>query len=248
MNTKLIAVFALVCLAFYGIPAFALHSGFKDAKGDIVFSEEFIRDYEFAGDAVTKSRSVEPFLKLLKKYKQPEEVVELEVSIGLVYNQRAGLVDPAQAVVHFSNALKYNLPEKTYIQVLMWRGNSLEQLKKHSEALRDYLRGLLACAYYDLSGGWPEIKPPKIPFNRRSNDPEDVQRARDYWMYRNRIDFQRFLLTQRYYFIEATTRVQSHLSIGDHQVLNILEELSPDTSRFSSLMKLLKSRNERPWP
>jgi len=83
MNTKPIAVFGLVCLAFYGIHAFALHSGFKDAKGDTVFSKEFIRDHEFADNAVTESQSIEPFLKLLKKYKQPEEVAELELSIGL---------------------------------------------------------------------------------------------------------------------------------------------------------------------
>jgi hypothetical protein len=130
----------------------------------------------------------------------------------------------------------------------MWRGNSLEQLEKHSEALKDYLRGLLACAYHDLSGGWPEIRQPKVSFDRRSDEPQDIQRARDYQMYRKRMDFQRSLITQRYFFIEAVNRVQPHLTVGDDQLLKILEELSPDTSRFAPIMKLVESENQRPWP
>jgi len=243
-----IAIFALLYVILYGSSAFAFYSGFTDAKGDTVFSQEFIRDYESAQKAVDKSQSAEPFLKLLKKYKQPEQVAELELSIGLIYNQRTGLVDPAKAVIHFSNALKYKLPEKTYIKILMWQGNSLEQLKKYNKALKNYLRGLLACSYHDLSGGWPEISPPKVFLGIGSDDPEDIQRARDYRMYRKRIDFQRFLIMQRYYFIEAVRRIQSHLTISDDQMLKILEELSPDTSRFASIMKLLKSENKRPWP
>jgi len=244
-----IAILALICFALCGTPAFALHSGFTDAKGDTVFSREFIRDYKSAQKAVDKSHSAEPLLKLLKKYKQVEEVAELELSIGVIYSQRGGVIDPAKAVVYFSNVLKYNFPEKTYVQILMWRGNSLEQLKKHNEALKDYLRGLLACSYHDLSGGWPEIKSPKVKiyFSRGSDDPEDVDRARDYRMYRRKIDFQRSLLRHRYFFIEATKRVQSYLSLSNDQVLNTLKEISPDTSRYTLIVNLLRSENYRPW-
>ena len=80
-------------------------------------------------------------LNRLTKYQRPEEQAELQLSIGLVYNQRTGIVDPARAVIHLSHALKYNLPERTYIATCTWRGSSYEQLKKYPEALRDYIRG-----------------------------------------------------------------------------------------------------------
>jgi tetratricopeptide (TPR) repeat protein len=244
-----IVLLVINCVAFWGFPAFALHSGLTDANGDTVFSQEFILDYESANKSVDISKSVEPFLKLLKKYKKPEEVAELELSIGLIYNQRTGLVDSAKAVIHLSNALNFRLPEKTYIQILMWQGGSLEQLKKYDEALKDYLRGLLACSYHDFSGGWPEIQPPKMPIRTdEGKSKEDIQRARDYRMYRKRIDFQRFLLMQRYYLIEATKRILSQLAIDDEQLLKIFEELSPDITRHTLLVDLIKQDNKRPWP
>ena len=109
----------------------------------------------------TRGNPREPLIALQRRYTNETEQAELEVSIGLTYNQRTGVVDPSKAVVHFTAALGYDLPERTYIQIVGWRGNSQEQLKKPKEALTDYLRGLLACSYYDLTGGWPEIQQPK---------------------------------------------------------------------------------------
>ena len=100
----------------------------------------------------------------------------MESSIGLIYNQLEGFIDYAKAVIHLSNALKYRVPEETYINILMWRGNSVELIKKYDEALKDYLRGLLACSYQDLSGGWPEIRLPQVPFGRRSDDPKEIRK------------------------------------------------------------------------
>jgi len=229
-----------VCVGFY--------ADFTDAAGETALSEQFRQQYQLAQNAVEASRSVQPFLELLGRCKRPEEVAELEMTIGVTFGQRTGLVDPAKAVVHFTNALEYELPEKAYIRAIMWRGNALEQTKKHRKALEDYLRGLLACSYHDLSGGWPEILPPTVPMARHSRDPEDVQRVRDYQRYRKRVMFQRLLLTDRYFFVEAVRRVQAHLSISDGEVLKTLEKLSPDASRHALVMNLLKSENERPWP
>lgn len=246
-KTSILVIIVLLCITFCVSPAFAQHSGLTGASGECIFSQDFIRDYESAQKMVDKSRNAEPLLKLLKKYRKTEEQAELQLSLGLVYNQRTGVVDPSKAVTHLSNALKYRLPEKTYVQIFMLRGNSLETLKKHDEALKDYLRGLLACSYHALSGGWPEISP-KVFLRMGSDDPKDIQRAWDYRMYRERIDFQRFLIMQRHYFIEAVKRIQSHSTVDDDKLLKFLEELSPDISRFASIMKLLKSENKRPWP
>lgn len=240
-------IFALAC-GTWSIPAFAFHSGLADAKGECIFSKEFIRDYESAQKMVDKLQSAEPLLKLQKKYRKTEEQTELELSIGLAYNQRTGVVDPAKAVLHLSNALKFQLPEKTRLQIFMWRGNSLEGLKKHDEALQDYLRGLMACSYYDLSGAWPEIKSPNVPFSINSGDPKDIQRARDYRSYRKKINFQRFLFMQRYYLIEAVKRVQTDAAIDEDQVRKSLKELSPDTSRYDVVIGFIKSENKQPWP
>ena len=218
-----------------------MHSGFIGADGETVFSPEFLRDYESAMRAVDESHSGEPLLQLLTKYKQAEEVAELEVSLGVIYGQKTGLVDPAKAIAHFSNALRYNLPERTRLGVLLWRGNALEQLKKHDAAVKDYLRGLLACSYHDLSGGWPETKRPNTSFDIRSDDDEDIQRARDYRMYQQRSDLQRYLLMQRSFFAEAVKRIRLRSSRGDKQLQEVLEELSPDTSRYALIMNLLKA-------
>ncbi len=157
-------------------------------------------------------------------------------------------MDPAKAVAHFTAALQYELPERTYIEVLMWRGNSQEQLKKTTEALRDYLRGLLACSYYNLSGGWPEIQRSKVPIYMNSPDLENGERVRHYNRYRKSIDFQRFLLLQRYYLVEAVNRVRDERSGSRVEITEVLGTLSPDSSRLGAIRDWLKSENKRPWP
>ena len=112
---------------------------------------------------MNQTKSVKPLIALQGRYPNATEQAELAVSIGLIYGQRTGLVNPSNAATWFTTALRHDLPEKTYIQVLMWRGNAREQLKQDDEALMDYLRGLLACSDYDLSGGWPEIQASKVP-------------------------------------------------------------------------------------
>jgi hypothetical protein len=240
-------IITIVC-GTWSLPVFALHSGLADAKGECAFSKEFIRDYESAQKMVDELQSAEPLLKLATMYKKTAEQAELELSIGLAYNQRTGVVDPAKAVLHLSNALKFDLPERTRLKIFMWRGNSLEGLKKHDAALQDYLRGLLACSYYDLSGEWPEIKPSNVPIYMNSDDPKNAQRVRDHQRYRKTIDFQRFLFMQRYYLIDAIKRLQTNASIDEDQVRKVLKELSPDTSRYSVVVGFIESENKRPWP
>ena len=241
MNSNSTITVTLTCaIAFYVLPAFAQFSGLSG------FSEAFLRDYSSAQEMVNQTKSAEPLIALQRRYTNATEQAELEVSIGLAYGQRTGVVNPSNAVTHSTMALRYDLPEKTYIQILLWRGNSQEQLKNTNEALTDYLRGLLACTYYDLTGGWPEILEPKVPIYINSPDPDNAQRVRDYNLYRRHVDFQRFLLMQRYYFIDAAKRVRQGKS--DREIVELLGTLSPDSSRFGTITECLKSENRRPWP
>jgi len=232
----------LLAITFCVSPALALDSG------PIGFSQQFLRDCESADAVVSQLNSVDPLMALIQKYTNEVEQAHLEVLIGRAYNQRTGVVDPDKAVIHFTAALRYELPERTYLEVLMWRGNSQEQLKKTNEAFKDYLRGLLACSYYALSGGWPEIQSAKVPIFTNSAEPENRERVRDYNTYRKNIDFQRFLLMQRYYLIEAVKRVRQEVSKSDGQIAEMLGTLSPDSSRFGTITDWLKSENRRPWP
>jgi len=230
--------------------ACAQHSGLHG------FSPDFLGDYQSAQKKVDDQKSAGPLLALLQKYANEVERAELQVSIGLVYGQRTGVVDPAKAVVHFTEALKYELPEWTHIEILMWRGNAQEQLKKKEEALKDYLRGLLACSYHDLSGGWPADKPPKLPiyinddmsYPPRGPDLENAERIRDYNRYRKMIRLQQDLMGERYYFVEAVKRVAQEQADRDARVREILEGLSPDFSRHSIIINWLNAENKRPWP
>ena len=241
MNSNSTITVTLTCaIAFYVLPAFAQFSGLSG------FSEAFLRDYSSAQEMVNQTKSAEPLIALQRRYTNATEQAELEVSIGLAYGQRTGVVNPSNAVTHFTMALRYDLPEKTYIQILMWRGNAQEQLKKPGEALMDYLRDLLACSYYDLTGGWTEIQTSKVPIFINPPDPENEQRVRDYNLYRRHLDFQQFLLMQRYYLVEAVKRVRGEKS--DSQILEMLQTVTPDSSRYGTIMGWLKSENKRPWP
>lgn len=244
---KLIAA-VLVGTGLFVPSAFALHSGLVGADGERLFSEDFVQDYESARKSVETLLSAEPLLALRAKYLKPEEPAELELAIGLVYNQRTGVVDPAKAVAHLTRALDYQLPERTCIKIWMWRGGSFEQLKKYPEALDDYLRALLACSYRDLTGGWPELLGPTVPLSRDPADPDGPQRIKDYQRYRDAIDLKCFLLMQRYYLIDGVKRVRAQASIDDPALLKAIQRLSPDTSRPAIISTLIQSENKRPWP
>src|SRR5579863_9055944 len=126
----LVGILGLVCLIFYSAPSFGLHSGLGS-----FFSAEFLHDYTKAEYTAThEPKSVEPLLAMLTKYNRPEEQTELNLTLGLLYNQQTGLVDGAKAVIYFNKALQYDLPERQYLEILMWRGNSLEGTKKYDDA------------------------------------------------------------------------------------------------------------------
>lgn len=239
---RCLALAVLCGTTFYPRSIYALYSGLTG------FSQAFLHDYEAAGKMADSSKSAEPFFDLLTKYTSDAEKAELETTTGLIYNQRTGVVDPAKAITHFTIALGYQLPEKNYIQVVVWRSGSEEQLKMNDEALKDCLRVLLACSYHDLSGGWPEIKSGKETIYINSPDPTNEARRRDYARYRQTTDQQQFILSMRYYMIEAMKRLGKDRSWDQAWVVETLETLSPDASRYEIIKGWLDSENKRPWP
>ena len=100
-STNRLAVIVFYAVVLHFSPALALHSGLSG------FSSDFLRDYDSAQKTVDQSKSAEPLLVLLEKYTSAMERAELELSIGLAYGQRTGVVDPAKAVAHFTAALQY---------------------------------------------------------------------------------------------------------------------------------------------
>jgi len=231
----------LLSAVLVSLPAFAQFPGLPGC------SQQFYRDVMAAERMVNEKQSVEPVLALQQRYSNELEQVSLEISIGVDFGQRTGVVNPTNAVVHFTTALDYdNLPDKTRLEILLWRGNSLEQMGKLDEAMKDYLRGLLECSFHDLTGGWPEILHPKAAMYINSRDPENPQRVRDYNRYRRHIDFKQFLLRQRYFLVDAAKRVWQDKSDAD--LLDNFKSISPDLDRNEKIIESLKSENKRPWP
>jgi len=226
------------------------YAGFRSVDDGPVFSPGFCEDKRAAERAAQESKSVTPLLKLFDTYKKPVELAELEFTLGLVFSQRTGLTDRTQAIVHLTNALKYELPEQTRVKALNWRAGPLARLHKYEESLKDRLRCLLICSYYDFSGGMQQIKPSNVPLytGYGSNNPENLQRHRDYRDYRRQLDFRNEIFLQRYHAIDAVKRLQKEPGITDEQIMKALTEVTPDSSRYEIIMQWLKSENKWPWP
>ena len=237
---------AIALVLCYGTIVAGQNSRWVDASGESVFSPAFQEERTAAEKTAQLSHSVEPLLKLLDKYRKPEEIAELELTIGMVYGQRTGLVNPAQSVVHLTSALKYALPDDVRLQALVWRADALSSLGQHDDAMNDRLRVLLAVSYRDLSGGCPEIKQSTLPILNRSDDPENERRRQDYQQYRVQLEAQQHLLIDRYSSIEAIRDTQKRLGTSDEKILVLLNELSPDRSRHEIILRWLKAEN--PWP
>ena len=244
MKNRLLIIVSLSCTtAFFGLSAFAdTYSGYTG------FSEAFLRDITAAQFTTNSKTSVEYFVNLQHRYTNSAELAELEVQIATCYEQRAETLNPSNAVVHYTAALEYDLPDRGRIRVLSWRGSALVQLGKVNDALKDYLRGLLTCTYYDIPADWPDILGSKVTIlmSTRSFDPENSVRAKDYVEYRRQLDFQQFLIMQRYSLIDAVKTNRKGKS--DQELIKIMDALSPDSKRVEKIIELINSENKRPWP
>jgi len=236
----------LACALCSVAPVLAQYSRLVGVDGQSPFSDAFVRDCRAAEDAALKTKSSEPLLRLLDKYKKPEELAELELTLGLALSARPGLTNPAQAVVHLTRALKYELPEATRQQALNFRADNLSRDGRYDEALRDRLRVLFAASYRTLFPGCLDIKGPALPLNPRSSAPEDERRRKDYQEYRAHVQLQQDVLVSRYAAIEGANDLKKRLSLSDEKIRVVLNEVSPDASRHDIIVGWLNSEN--PWP
>ena len=176
-----------------------MHSGFNAASGHMNFSERFVRDYNTAQSALEATGSTDRFHALLKKYRHPNERAELELTRGVIYSQRTGFVAPDKAVAHLTRALDFDLPDVAYLNTLLWRAGALEQLGEREDAVRDHLRGLVACTRHDLPSQWPELLPPIAMFSLRPENEAEREAKRDDERYHSWVLFEQHVLRQRGY-------------------------------------------------
>jgi len=259
-SIELLAAIAILAVLLVGCenPQQDKRSATRPANNQtsILYSSPLFRDDQFdsahwdmsAGEIRNKLPLREQLIAFQRRSTNSADQADLDVSLGLLYSQDTGFVNLSNAVIYFTKTLQYDLPQKEYIEVVLWRGNCEETLHEQDRALMDYLRGLLACSYYDLSREWPEIGPPAVPIYTGfgSSNRENVQRIKDYQLYRRHLDFQQFVLMQRYYLIDAVKRIRERKT--DSQIQKMIQELTPAASSSSKIMEWLKSENKRPWP
>ena len=244
-NRQLVFVLIAILLES-GTPGLAFYGKLSDAAGNCAFSQAFAREYDAAWLDIHEKQSTIQLEGLLNKYTNAAEQAELELSLGLAYNQHSGVINHEKGIEHFTRALNYSFSEEWVLRIYLLRGNSFESLMQYENALRDYLRGLVACSYHDIPKKWPWIQPTPIPIYTNSSDPNNKERSRDYRIYRLTLDWQQFLLSQRFQLIMAVNRVSKNAQYDDTYILKALSELTPDSSRYELIINLLKADNLDP--
>jgi len=81
-----------------------------------------------------------------------------------------------------------------------------------------------------------------------SDNPENVERIKDYNFYHQQVAFQSEMLWGRYTAIEGIRRLQKTTSKTNEETGKVLEQISPDASRHKIIMQWLNSENRNPTP
>lgn len=89
----------------------ALHTTGMTGEGrGVTFSEKFLHAYAAATVDQTNAKCIGKLNAMREEFVKPEEVAEIELTLGVIYGQRTGLRDPVKAVPHFTKALNHDLP------------------------------------------------------------------------------------------------------------------------------------------
>lgn len=242
---------APVALAFYT-------TGLSGEGNGVSFSKEFREAYQAARPDGSDPASIKKLTGMAAKFQSPHEQAEIALTLGVIYGQRTGLVNPKKAVPQFTKALKGDLPATVRTQVFLWRGNALEQQKRLPAALPDYIRGLMMCTQFDLSHGWPK-DPPQLKEDQRAEsavDPEELKRPRsgpgrsgaDSLQQTRLIRVERRMLMHRYYLIEAVKRMAKKLELDVNDLEDEIAHIVSDSRRATQILVWCQDKNERPWP
>lgn len=237
----------------------ALHTTGMTGEGrGVTFSEKFRHAYAAATVDQTNAKCIGKLNAMREEFVKPEEVAEIELTLGVIYGQRTGLRDPVKAVPHFTKALNHDLPPTTRTRVLLWRGNALEQQERRRAALPDYIRGLMMCTQFDLSHGWPKQAPRLEDDPRRETavDPKALDGPRsgpgragpDAMMQTHLLRIEREMLQFRYYLVEAVKRVAENAKLDAVDLEKEIAYIVSDSRRATQILLWCQDKNERPWP
>jgi tetratricopeptide (TPR) repeat protein len=214
----------------------AMNAEFRDAAGNFAYSDDFLRDYADALSEIANTGSAAPLHQLLETYDHPNERAELELTLGVIYAQRTGLVSPDKAITHLSRALDFELPDRAYVDALLWRAGAYEQLKKRDDAIRDHLRGLVACLKFADHDIRPELLPPETLFSINPQDEEERQIKADYERYRSSVLLQQHIRRQRGYFAQAIRRLTNGQENNEDKLRTMLETITPDPAARENVL------------
>lgn len=238
--------------------ALGFHTLGESGEGNAAtFSEKFRHAYTAATSDQSKPDAVTQLEEMREKCTRPEEIAEIELTLGVIYGQRAGMVDQVKAVPHFTKALNHEPPATVRTGVLVWRGNALEQQKRYRAALPDYLRGLVICTQFDLFHGWPK-DPPSLQEDPRPEsavDPTALEGRRsgpgrsgpDALAQHRLIRIEREMLMHRYYLVDAVQRIAKHEKLDAIEAEQEIAYLVSDSRRATQIMLWCQDKNERPW-
>ena len=247
----LLSLFPSVTFAFFT-------PGLVGEGNAVTFSDEFKKAYAKASVDLNDPVCITKLKAMLERFTQDEEQAEIELTLGVIYGQRAGLVNPTKAVAHFTKALKHDLPATVRTQVLVWRGNAREQQKRVRAALLDYIRGLLVCTQFDLSRGWPADPPPLKEDTRKETavEPRSIggeryevgpSRSEDALMQARLIRIERQMLMSRYFLIEGVKRALKRKGLSEQDLNREIGCIVSDPRRARQIASWCQSENSRPW-
>lgn len=212
------------------------------------FSEEFTTEYRFAHEGSGSPESLTRLMEMLAKYKKPQEQAELQLTIAMIYNQRAGLMNPAKAVEYFEKALVFDLPPTVLATVYLLRGNSYAALQNKECALEDYMKGLAVCLQFPLPVEMPD--PPAVGAYDIDGHPDDPRLKQAQEEHRKQMEHHKQVMFEREMLITRYTLIDSakHLSSGDtRKIRKAAEMVTKDARQIQALVMLATSSNKRPW-
>ncbi len=248
MKTSYILVLLATFLSCASVQAF-WSIDFYQTDGN-PFSEEFTTNYEAALKISQASGSLATFSNMLTKFNKPQEQAELEVTMGIGYNQWSGCNDDRKAIEYFGKALLHDLPPTVLLQVYLLRGDSKERVDGKQAALEDYLRGLAECLRYQLPAKPPEDLYPHVAYSILFVDGDDGPFTQHY---RQLIEdqerglrqyrFEELMISKRDELIGAAKQVSG----GDAEQIRLAAEAAVnDKSKIQPLVALLTTPDPKP--
>jgi hypothetical protein len=256
--TMIRSIFLAGLVVLLQLSGWALETSMMGVDREPLFSKEFLQELTTCRK---DSNPIERLTELHSKSTKPEEQAEIELSIARIYNQITGYVDYGKAVEWYNKALVRDLLPIALTEQLILRGNSHESLGHDGDALKDYIRGLLACLRFRIPAKWPQrtsegrLQPPprnsRLEFGSKPN-PEQIQNEKeqyaDYWRENRSVDVEQQVMRSRYYYVDAIKRIMARSGMTEKKLRDAAEKLTNQQDRVEEILRRVREPNPRPWP